>query len=339
MFKGLYTALITPFDELGNLDLISLEKLVKKQLEAKVDGIILFGTTGEGMTLNQEEKNEVITLVIELVQKLSLETRHLVNGKPYRPNIIVGTGTNCTKTTIEQSLAAQKLGADAVMIVTPYYNRPSQEGLYRHYSVINDALSLPIMLYNIPSRTGVNLEDITLIRLMRLSNVVSLKDYDSLRPIRIYLDWKKEQIDLEERRILKPEDAFLQEATSQYELFLAACSNNFTILAGDDVNSLSIYVNGGHGTVSVASNLVPRISMELQEGARNFKMKKAQALHAYLHPLYQTLFCEVNPVPVKYAAYLMGLIKTPRVRQPLYPLARINQEEVERVLKSYGLLN
>jgi 4-hydroxy-tetrahydrodipicolinate synthase len=338
MFKGLYTALITPFDPLGNLDLDSLENLVKRQLAGRVDGIIIFGTTGEGMTLTQEEKNEVVKLVIELVQKQSLEERHLVDGKPYRPKIIVGTGTNCTKTTIAQSLEAQKLGADAVMIVTPYYNRPSQEGLFRHYSVINDALNLPIMLYNIPSRTGVNLEDITLIRLIRLSNVAALKDYDSLRPIRLYLDWKREQIDLQEKNILKPEDAFLMEAMSQYELFLGACSDNFTILAGDDVNSLSIYVNGGHGTVSVASNLVPKISLELQEAARNFKMKKAQALQAYLYPLYQTLFCEVNPVPVKYAAYLMGLIKTPVVRQPLYSLSNSNKEEVAKILKSYGLI-
>jgi len=339
MFKGLYTALITPFDPLGNLDLESLENLVKRQLSARVDGIILFGTTGEGMTLTQEEKNLVIELVIGLVQKQSLEERHLVNGKPYRPQIIVGTGTNCTQTTIAQSLDAQKLGADAVMIVTPYYNRPSQEGLFRHYSVINDALNLPIMLYNIPSRTGVNLEDTTLMRLLRLSNIASMKDYDSLRPIRLYLDWKKEQVDLGERRILKPEDAFLQEATSQYELFLAACSDKFTILAGDDVNSLSIYVNGGHGTVSVASNLVPTISLELQEAAKNFKMKKAQALQAYLYPLYQTLFCEVNPVPVKYAAYLMGLIKTPVVRQPLYGLSTFNKEEVSKILKNYGLID
>lgn len=339
MFQGLYTALITPFNEDGSLDMESISNLVQKQFDAKVNGIILFGTSGEGMTLNSDERQEIIKHVIDLVNCLASKSRVLVDGKPFRPHVIVGTGTNCTATTIEQSIQAEKLGADGVMVVTPYYNRPSQEGIYRHYKSLNDAINIPIILYNIPTRTGVNIDDITLIRLMRLSNVCSLKDYDSLRPIRLYIDWSDQELRLTEDNIIRGEDSFIKDAYSNYELFVGACTSKFSVLAGDDVNSLSIYVNGGHGCVSVASNIIPTICYELHKAAKESDMQRAKAIHAHLHPIYNALFYEVNPVPVKYAAYKMGLIKTPVVRQPLYAMSSHNQDKVEKILIRYGLIS
>ena len=328
MFQGLYTALITPFLEDGSVDFDSLTNLITNQFNSKVNGIILFGTTGEGMTLADHEKNLIIQQVISHVNILAKSSKILVDGKQYRPQIIVGTGTNCTETTIKQSVNAEKLGADGVMVVTPYYNRPSQDGLYVHYKNINDAINIPIILYNIPTRTGVNIEDATLMRLMSLSNIVSLKDYDSLRPIRLYIDWS-------DIRNIKYSKDFLADAHSNYELFIAACSSRFTILAGDDVNSLSIYVNGGHGTVSVASNIIPDICYELHSAAKGFDMKQAQAIHAHLHPIYNALFCEVNPVPVKYFSERLGLIKSSFVRSPLHQLSNSNKNKIDNIIDRY----
>jgi 4-hydroxy-tetrahydrodipicolinate synthase len=328
MFQGLYTALITPFLEDGSVDFESITNLIIRQFNSKVNGIILFGTTGEGMTMTEQERGLVIQKVISLVNELTKSNKALLDGKQYRPQIIVGTGTNCTSTTIEQSVNAEKLGADGVMVVTPYYNRPSQDGLYAHYKAINDAINIPIILYNIPTRTGVHIEDTTLMRLMSLSNVMSLKDYDSLRPIRLYIDWS------DMHNISNSKD-FIADAQSNYELFIAACSSRFTILAGDDVNSLSIYVNGGHGAVSVASNIIPEICYELHSAARRFDMKHAQAIHAHLHPIYNALFCEVNPVPVKYFAQRLGLIKRSFVRQPLHPLSNSSKTKIDRIIDRY----
>jgi 4-hydroxy-tetrahydrodipicolinate synthase len=334
MFQGLYTALITPFNEDYSIDMESITNIITQQFNAKVNGIILFGTSGEGMTLTHDEKNQVIKYAIDLINKLTMESKTLLNGKPYKPHVIVGTGTNCTKTTIDQSMQAEKLGADGVMIVTPYYNRPSQDGIYEHYKSINDAINIPIILYNVPTRTGVHIEDITLIKLMELSNICSLKDYDSLRPIRIYIDWSA----MQKVNTIQSHNTFIKDAYSNYELFVAACTSKFTILAGDDVNSLSIYVNGGHGCVSVASNIIPEICFELHDAAQQMHMEKARAIHAHLHPIYSSLFCEVNPVPVKYAAYKIGLIKTPVVRQPLHIMSSHNQEKVSEILLRYGLI-
>ncbi len=328
MFQGLYTALITPFFVDQSIDFESLKKLVTNQFNYKVDGIILFGTTGEGMTIANDEKVKVIQYVISLVNDLAIDSKFLVNGKQYRPKIVVGTGTNCTRTTIEQSILAEKLGADGAMVVTPYYNRPSQEGLYKHYKAVNDALNIPIILYNIPSRTSVHIEDATLMRLMSLSNIVSLKDYDSLRSIRLYIDWSEMQKNTYSKD-------FISDANSNYELFRAACGSKFTILAGDDVNSLSIYVNGGYGCVSVVSNIMPDICYQLHSAAKNFDMVKAQSIHAHLYPIYNALFCEVNPVPVKYFAYKLGLITSPAVREPLSQLSDENQSKVDKMISRY----
>ncbi len=328
MFQGLYTALITPFLHDGSIDFNSIINLITKQFNSKVGGIILFGTTGEGMTMTDHERCLVIEQVISLVNDLSTSSKILIDGKPYRPKVIVGTGTNCTRTTIEQSIKAEKLGVDGVMVVTPYYNRPSQEGLYRHYKAINDVINLPIILYNIPTRTGVHIEDATLMRLMSLSNVVSLKDYDSLRPIRLYIDWS-DMVGSSQSK------DFISDANSSYELFRAACGSKFTILAGDDVNSLSIYVNGGHGVVSVASNIMPDVCYELHSAAKRFDMEQAQAIHAHLHPIYNALFCEVNPVPVKYFSYKLGLIKNPLVREPLAQLSEDNKSKIDKIIRRY----
>lgn len=337
MFQGLYTALITPFNKDGSLDLESITNLVKKQFNARVKGIILFGTSGEGMTLTPDERYQVINHVIDLVNSIARESKALVGGKPFKPHVIVGAGTNCTATTISQSLQAEKLGADGVMVVTPYYNRPSQEGIYRHYKTLNDAINIPIILYNVPTRTGVNLDDTTLLRLIELSNLRALKDYDSLRPIRLYIDWSEQEI-YSNGKGGGSKETFIQDAYSHYELFVGACTSKFTILAGDDVNSLSIYVNGGHGCVSVASNIIPEVCYELHEAAKAMNMQKAKAIHAHLHPIYNSLFYEVNPVPVKYAAYRMRLIKTPRVRQPLCEMLSNNQKRVDKILDRYGLI-
>lgn len=331
MFQGLYTALITPFLENGSLDMNSITRLITMQFNAKVNGIILFGTTGEGMTLSFDEREQIISHVMNTIRNLVSTSKELVHGKPYCPQIIVGTGTNCTKTTIVQSLQAEELGVNAVMIVTPYYNRPSQNGLYEHYKSINDAISLPIILYNVPTRTGVDIQDNTLIKLMNLSNVYALKDYDSLRPIRLYVNWSNMQ------NVQSHNGDFIQNAHGNYELFVGACNSKFTVLAGDDVNSLSIYVNGGHGCASVASNIMPDICYELHAAAKAFDMKKAKPIHAHLYPIYDALFCEVNPVPVKYFAYKMGLIETPVVRQPLASLVLSSKEKIDRIIQRYSL--
>jgi 4-hydroxy-tetrahydrodipicolinate synthase len=328
MFRGLYTALITPFKDDESIDLIGMHNLVKQQFEAKVDGIILFGTSGEGSTVTYAEREEIIASVLTLVKKLSRTT--LVDAKPFCPYVLVSTGTNSTSTTIELSLQAERLGADGVMVVSPYYNRPSQEGLYQHYKAISEAINLPIMLYNIPSRTGVNIDDKTLMRLMNLKNIVALKDYDSLRPIRLYIDWDQYEDFTGD---------FAEDSFRSYELFTAACTNRFTILAGDDVNSLSIYVNGGHGCVSVASNIMPKECYELHQAVLAGNFHKARALHAHMHPIYNALFCEVNPVPVKYAAYKMGLIDSQAVRLPLCQLSEASKIKLNHIMKKYKLLS
>ncbi len=335
MFKGLYTALITPFDDNGEIDIDSLSQLIKMQISAAVNGIILFGTTGENATLSTNERDTIIQHTIQTVHHITT-----ANARQYsKIHVIVGTGTNSTKTTIDNSISAEKLGADGIMVVTPYYNKPSQEGLYQHYKSLNDAVNIPIMVYNVPTRTGVNIDDTTLLRLMKLSNIYSMKDYDSLRPIRLYTNWSELNSDILITNNTPPHhtDRFIENANRNYELFKAACTSKFTILAGDDVNSLSIYTNGGHGCVSVAANILPGICQELHCAIQAGNMQHARAIHAYLHPIYNALFCETNPVPVKYAAYKMGYIKTPLVRQPLYDLLGYNKVLIENILTKYCL--
>lgn len=330
MFQGLYTALITPFNDDGSIDLESLKRLVKRQFDSGVDGMILFGTSGEGATVTEEEKELVVKYVLALVNGFVEERKLSTNSKQYKPKIIVGTGTNCTTTTIANSQRAEQLGADGVMIVAPYYNRPSQEGLYAHYKSVNDAINLPIMLYNVPTRTAVNIDDSTLLKLTSLRNIHAIKDYDSLRPIRLYVNWAAARKNTAAKN-------FFEDAYSSYESFVTDSASKFTILAGDDVNSLSIYINGGHGCVSVASNILPRICRDLHSAVKSLDMQRAKVIHAHLHAIYNALFCEVNPVPVKYFAYKMQLIKSPVVRQPLYQLLDSNKAKIDSIIERYHL--
>jgi 4-hydroxy-tetrahydrodipicolinate synthase len=289
--RGIYTALVTPFKDY-DLDEEALKRLIEFQLAQKIDGIVPCGTTGESATLSYEEHERVIELTV----------KHVKGAVP----VIAGTGSNSTKETVELTAAAKNLGANLCLLTTPYYNKPTQEGLYRHYRKVAEEVDIPLILYNIPGRTGINMTPETIARLAEIPNIVGIKEASG---------------------------SLVQVA----EIFRLT-GGKFTILSGDDNLFLPIMSVGGVGVISVLSNILPSelkalYKAFLEEGS----VRRASDLNARLMPLFQAMFIETNPIPVKESLYHMGMIER-EFRLPLCPLSPSNSAFLKRVLAEFGLL-
>lgn len=292
MFKGLGTAMITPFDADGAVDYSALEKIVDGQLKGNVDALFVCGTTGEPPTMNAAEREKVIKSVIDQV-----------NGKI---PVFVGTGSNDCAHAVELSKHAQEMGADGVLAVTPYYNKCTQDGLYLYYKAINDAIDIPIVAYNVPGRTGVNMKSETVERLTSLKNVRGVKEASG----------NIAQILETSRRI----------RGSQINLY-----------SGDDCIAVPIMSVGGSGLISVASNAIPSIMSEMIHAWLDGDHAKALDMQMKYQPFFDAMFLEVNPIPVKTACALLDMCK-PYMRLPLTTLSDCNREKLEKIMKDLAIL-
>lgn len=289
--QGSITALATPFRG-GAVDEKSYEKFVDWQIRQGSDGVVVCGTTGESPTLSDAEQERLITMTVDVTRG--------------RVPVLVGTGGPDTADVIMRTQLAQKLGADAALIVTPYYNKPTQEGLYQHFKAIHDATQIPIVLYNIPARCVVDILPATMQKLAALPRIIGVKDAtgDLTRAPRTRLD----------------------------------CGDAFIQLCGDDANAAAFLGQGGHGCISVASNVAPRTCAEMQKAWVAGDVDRFASLRDSLVPLFNALFLETSPAPVKYALSLLGLM-TEDVRLPLVPCSQQTKAAVADVLEKLGLLN
>ncbi len=290
LFSGLYTALITPFRN-GKIDEEALAKLIEFQIKNGVDGIIPCGTTGESPTLTHEEHNLVIDLAIKIAAK--------------RVKVIAGTGSNSTAEAIMMTNHAKEVGADGCLIVAPYYNKPTQEGLYQHFKAINDNCDIPLIVYNIPGRSVINIADETLGRLAKLKNIVGIKDATG---------------DLARVASLK-----------------LLVDNDFSIISGEDATAVGFNAMGGCGVISVTSNIAPKLCSDLQKATQIGDYKKAVEIQDQLTSLHAAMFCETNPMPIKYAASLMGLCSS-EIRLPLVEPSDAAKARIEKEMKKIGLI-
>ena len=288
MFRGTFTALVTPFRN-GDVDFAAFEKLVEAQIAAEITGLVAVGTTGESPTLTHEEKEKVIQRAVKIA-----------NG---RCKLLAGTGTNSTRDAIEATKFAEKAGVDGALLVAPYYNKPSQEGLFRHFKAIADKTSLPIMLYNIPGRCSVDIGPDTVIRLAEsCRNIVSIKEASG----------SVERVGELRRRLPK----------------------EFTILSGDDSLTLPFIAVGAVGVVSVASNLFPAEICALVRACESGDFKSAENLHRKMFSLFKDLFIEPNPVPAKTALAWRGAMSA-EVRLPLCEMTEANQTRLRKTLEAF----
>jgi 4-hydroxy-tetrahydrodipicolinate synthase len=293
MFTGCYTALVTPFTKNGAVDEARLKDLVEAQIAGGVDGIVPCGTTGESPTLSHEEHNHVIELVVKFAAG--------------RCKVIAGTGSNSTDEAIQLTAHAKKVGADASLQVAPYYNKPTQAGLYAHFRAIAEACDIPLVLYNIPGRCGVDIANDTMARL---------------------------------RRDLPKHIVGLKEATGNVDRvsqMRALVDRDFCIMSGDDSLTLSMMAVGAQGVISVASNVMPREVTDLTHAALKGDYERAGRIHAKLFPLFKDLFIETNPIPVKAALALAGKIEE-TYRLPLVPMAENNKAQLKKTLVVLGLV-
>lgn len=291
MFKGSCTALITPMKN-GKVDEPAFERLVEWQISEGTHGLVPVGTTGETPTLSHEEHKRVVELCVNVARK--------------RVPVIAGAGSNSTEEAIELTQFAKKAGADATLHSTGYYNKPTQEGLYLHFKAISDAVDLPIIVYNVPPRTVVDILPATLARIATLKNVAGVKDASA----------KVERMSQHRLLIKKP----------------------FSYLSGEDATALGFNAHGGNGCISVTSNVAPRLCAEFQNACLSGNWKRALELQDILMPLHDALFVETNPAPVKFAAWLLGVIESPECRLPLAPVTDATKATVEAALVSAGLL-
>ena len=289
--KGIFTALVTPFKD-GSLDEKALKNLIEFQLKGGINGVVPCGSTGEAPTLSFEEHERVVELAIKYVKG--------------RVPVIAGTGSNSTQEAIELTEGAKKLGVDFCLLTTPYYNKPTQEGLYQHFKTIAETVDIPLILYNIPGRTGINMTPETIFRLSKVKNIVGIKEAAES----------------------------LTQASDIYRL----TKGKFTILSGDDNIFLPMMSVGAVGVISVLSNIMPK---EMQSLYRTFmiekNIKKAMDIHTRLIPLFRGMFIETNPIPIKEAMAYMGMIKK-EFRLPLCPLSDANSKFLKGLLGEYGLL-
>lgn len=292
MFEGSFVALVTPFKDDESLDEAKLKELIEFQIDGGTHGIVPCGTTGESPSLSEEEHDRVIELTVETV-----------NG---RVPIIAGTGSNSTARTLRATEHAKAAGADAALIVTPYYNKPNQQGLYAHYMKIADSVDIPIIIYNVPPRCGTDILSDTVAQLADHPNIVGLK-----------------------------------EATGELKRaseLVSMCPDDFVVLSGDDINTLPILSVGGKGVISVVANVDPADIAETCNAFKAGNIELARKLHYKTMPLAVDLFIETNPIPAKTALMLMGKLNG-KLRLPLAPLTPANQETLRQTLKDAGLIN
>jgi 4-hydroxy-tetrahydrodipicolinate synthase len=287
-FKGCMTALITPFDRKLEVDYEGLRKLIRLQISNKASGVVVLGTTGESPTIREPERKRIVT--------------EAVDEAGGRIPVIVGTGTNSTEKTIEYTREAEACGADGVLVVSPYYSRPSQEGLYRHFSAVAASVRVPMIIYNIQGSTGINIETQTLLRLSRLKGVSGVKEASG--------------------------------SISQAMDVMNALPDSFAMMSGDDEMTLPLIALGGDGVICTISNLLPGLMSEMVGAALDGDMERARVLHYKLMPLFRAAKLETNPVPIKAAMELAGL-PSGGVRLPLCGLAPQNMEILRETLSRY----
>ena len=283
MFRGSIVALVTPMNEDGSIDFVSYQNLLEFHVSNKSDGIVIVGTTGEAPTIDFDEHIKLIEVGVKYI-----------NG---RIPIIAGTGANSTKEAIFLTAKAKELGADACLLVTPYYNRPNQEGLYQHFKAINDAVSIPQILYNVPCRTGCDLNNDTIIKLSKLINIIGIKDATG---------------DLNRIKSLKKE-----------------VNKDFLLISGDDKTFLDFLELGGNGVISVTANVVPNLIHNICEKAFSGNFQEAKSINDKLKDLHELMFIEPNPIPVKWALYYLEMIK-PFIR---LPLVRLDSKYHQQLIK------
>lgn len=290
MFKGAIVAIVTPFKD-GEVDEEALRKLIEFQIENGTDGIVPCGTTGESATLSHEEHERVIEIAVEVVNK--------------RVPVIAGTGSNSTREAIRLTKHAYEVGADGALMVSPYYNRPTQEGLYQHYKAVADEVPIPIFPYNVPSRTGSNILPETVARLSKISNIVGIKEATG---------------DLK-----------------QVSRVIELCDDDFIVLSGDDFTVLPLLAVGGKGVISVTSNVAPADMAGMIDAFEAGDLLRARELHYKMFPLMSALFFETNPIPAKATLAMMGKIEY-ELRLPLPKMSDANYERLRKVVSDYGLI-
>lgn len=288
MFKGSYVALVTPFKN-GKVDEKAFIKLIEWQIKNGTDGIVPCGCTGEAATLSYEEQKRLMKITVETVDG--------------RVPVVSGTGSNCTDEAIELTGYAKKAGCDGALIITPYYNKPTAEGQYRHYEAIAKKVDIPIMLYNVPSRTGISLAPATVARLAKVDNIVAIKEAAG--------------------------------SVQQVVDIISLC--DITVLSGDDSMTLPFMAVGAKGIVSVAANVVPKEVHDLVQTFMDGKLTESRKLHYYLVDIFKNLFIETNPLPVKTALAMMGLVRE-EWRMPLCEMTKENKAKLREVLKKYKLV-
>lgn len=291
MFKGSITALVTPMRG-GSVDEKALQDLVEWQIAEGTQGIVPVGTTGESPTLSHAEHKRVVELCVE--------------SAAGRIPVIAGAGSNATAEALDFCRHAEKAGADGVLVVTPYYNRPTQEGLYQHYKAINDAVGIPILIYNIPGRSAVDMTVETMARLSELPHIAGVKDATA--------------------------------NMARVSLQRLSCGERFIQLSGEDATALGFNAHGGVGCISVTSNVAPRLCAEFQNACLSGDFAKALGLQDRLMPLHRALFIEASPGPIKYACSLLGKL-TEELRLPLVPITEPTRKVVRDALSHAGLLN
>ena len=290
MFQGSAVALVTPFKN-GAIDEEGLNNLVEFQIANGTNAIVPCGTTGESATLNYEEHKRVIAKTIQAV-----------NG---RVPVVAGAGSNSTEETVALTRYAKKAGADAALLITPYYNKPTQEGLYQHFKKISDEVDIPIILYNVPGRTSVNMLPETTARLSAIPNIIGIKEATG----------------------------DLQQVSETIKL----CGENFSVISGDDANTLPIIAAGGVGVISVTANILPDKIADLCKACLDGNFREARKLHYYLLDLNNIMFIETNPIPVKTALALLGKINN-ELRLPLAPLSESNLQKLKNLLKQFEII-
>lgn len=290
MFKGSMVAIVTPFRN-GKVDEKAFGDLIEFQIMSGTDVIVPCGTTGESATLSHEEHRRVVELTVKIVNK--------------RVPVIAGSGSNSTSETLELTQHAKKAGADGALLITPYYNKPTQEGLYRHFKLVAGSVDIPVVLYNVPGRTGVNMLPATAARLREVKNIVGVKEASG---------------DLK-----------------QVSEIIRLCGRDFDVISGDDFTTLPVLSLGGVGAISVTANVAPADCAAMFDAFFAGRMEEALKLHYKLEPLHGAMFIETNPIPAKTALALMGRIAE-EFRLPLCPLADANKEKLKKTLKDYRLI-
>ncbi len=291
MLKGVFAAIPTPFDLEGRLDEKALRNHIRFLIEGGIDGIVPCGTTGESATLSYEEHERVIEIAIEEA-----------SGKV---KVIAGTGSNSTAEALKLTEFAYKAGADAALLITPYYNKPNQEGLYRHFKTIADRVPIPIVLYNVPSRTGVNLLPETVAKLAQVDNIVAIKEATG--------------------------------STNVATKIKILCQDRITVLSGDDKTFFPLLSVGAEGVISVTANIAPKQMKKMFELFMQGKVFEAMQIHSFLFPVHEVMFIDTNPIPVKTALSFMGMMEK-SFRLPLCPTTPENEEKIKQVLKDRGIL-